>query len=168
MTSGQSGGIFSHYPEPSARSTNMKLLHDPKVRHEIESRLASLTPDATRQWGSMTVDQMLWHLNLFLEFSIGEGNVEKEKSKMPAPLFRFMLIYMPWPKGAPTHSAAVAREHYDLEAERSRCMGLIERFVSRPIDGPWPDDPAFGKVTGKFASRLAAKHFDHHLRQFGA
>jgi hypothetical protein len=74
---------------------------------------------------------------------------------------------MPWPRGAPTHPSARALETHDFEAERKRCLALIERFVSTPLNGPWPDDAAWGKVTGTFASRLQAKHFHHHLSQFG-
>lgn len=54
-----------------------------------------------------------------------------------------------------------------LEAERGRCLALIERFVARPLDGPWPVDSAFGAVTGTYTSRLQAKHLDHHFKQFG-
>jgi hypothetical protein len=78
-----------------------------------------------------------------------------------------MIIYMPWPKSSPTHPAAVAKQQYDFAAERARCLELIESFVSRPLKAPWPEDPVFGKATGKFASRLQAKHFNHHLLQFG-
>lgn len=116
----------------------------------------------------MTSDQMLWHVNQFLMFALGDGSFERQKSPIPLPLLRFGLLYLPWPKGAPTHPAAIATREHDFEAERERCFALIERFVSRPVDGPWADDPAFGQVTGKFASRLQAKHLDHHLRQFGA
>lgn len=147
----------------------MRMLHDPSVRREIESRLAALRPDSPRQWGSMTPDQMLWHLNQFLEFALGEGTYQRAKlPPIPMPIMRFMLIHLPWPKGSPTHPSARAQATHDFEAERARCRALIDRFVSRPIDGPWPEDAAWGKVTGKFASKLQAKHFDHHLRQFNA
>ena len=144
------------------------MLHDPAVRSNIESRLAALRPDSPRRWGSMTPDQMLWHLNQFLEFSLGEGSHPPQKFRIPAPVMRFFLIYMPWPKGAPTHPSARALATHDFEAERARCRQLIDRFVSKPIDGPWPEDAAWGKVTGAWASKLQAKHFDHHLKQFGA
>jgi hypothetical protein len=146
----------------------MPLLHDPLTRSEIETRLETLRPDAQRKWGTMTPDQMLWHVNQFLAFALGEGSAEPQKSPMPAPLMRFMIAYMPWPKGAPTHKSAVANTQHDFEAERARCKELIDRFVNRPIDGQWPVDPAFGNVTGKFASRVQARHLDHHLRQFDA
>ena len=146
----------------------MALLHDPSVRQRVESRLGALRPDAQRQWGSMSPAQMLWHVNQFLEFAMGEGKAEPQKSPMPLPLLRFAVAYLPWPKGAPTHKDAVAKEEHDFEAERARCLALIDRFTSKPIDAPWPVDPAFGAVTGKFSSRLQARHLDHHLRQFGA
>jgi len=146
----------------------MRMLHHPEVRSALERRLSALRADAPRQWGTMTVDQMLWHVNRFLESALGEGTLPAYKSSMPLPLLRFMLLYAPWPKSAPTNKAAVPREAYDFEAERARCRGLIDRFASRPLDGEWPVDPTFGTVSGKFASRVQARHLDHHLRQFGA
>jgi hypothetical protein len=116
----------------------------------------------------MSVDQMLWHVNQFLGASLGECSLPEQKAPIPAPLLRFFLLYMPWPKSAPTNKGAVAREQYDFETERARCRGLIERFSKKPIDGDWPVDASFGKVTGSFASKLQAKHLDHHFRQFGA
>jgi hypothetical protein len=45
---------------------------------------------------------------------------------------RFMLLYLPWPKGAPTNRSAVAGESRDFDAERARCRELTGRFASRP------------------------------------
>jgi hypothetical protein len=146
----------------------MPLLHDPAVRSSLEARLKSMRPDSPRQWGIMSSGQMLWHVNQFLAYSMGEDSSPPQKSSMPAPLMRFLIGYMPWPKNAPTNPATVPGEDRDFEAERARCLGLIDRFVNRPIDGQWPVDPVFGQVTGKFASRLHARHLDHHFRQFGS
>ena len=51
----------------------MAMLHDPAVRSSIEARLDAIRLDASRQWGSMSVDQMLWHVNQFLAASIGQN-----------------------------------------------------------------------------------------------
>ena len=153
----------STFPDPA-----MKELHDPAVRREIEARLAALRPDSPRQWGSMTPDQMLWHLNQFLEFSLGDGAYERGPMPMPLPIMRFLVLYMPWPKNAPTHPSARAQATHDFEAERRRCLALIERFVSMPLDRPWPENAAWGRVSGSFNSRLHARHFHHHLSQFNA
>ena len=97
----------------------MPMLHDPAVRSSIEARLTAIRPNSPRQWGSMSVDQMLWHVNQFLAASIGEGTLVTQKSPMPAPIMKFFLIHMPWPKSAPTNKGAVATGVYDLEAERA-------------------------------------------------
>jgi hypothetical protein len=145
----------------------MPLLHDPAVRASLEARLDAIRADSPRKWGSMSVDQMLWHVNQFLAASMGEATLAKQKSPIPAPIMRFFLIHMPWPRSAPTNKAAVASGTHNLETERARCRELIARFVSRPVDGDWPEDPSFGEVDGTFASKLHAKHLDHHFRQFG-
>jgi hypothetical protein len=116
----------------------------------------------------MSVDQMLWHVNQFLAASLGEGTLKPQKSPMPPAVMKFFLLYMPWPKSAPTNKSAVAQGEHDIEVERARCRELIAKFVNRPVDGEWPVDPSFGPVNGKFASKLQAKHLDHHFRQFKA
>ena len=154
--------------EPATRNMTMPLLHDPAVRNSIEERLNAIRPDSPRQWGSMSVDQMLWHVNQFLAASLGEGTLTAQKSPMPPAIMKFLLMYMPWPRSAPTNKSAVPHGQHNFEAEQARCRELIAKFVSRPIDGEWPADPSFGPVSGKFASKLQAKHLDHHLRQFKA
>ncbi len=148
----------------------MQKLHDPAVRSAIETRLKALRPDAQRQWGTMTPDQMLWHLNQFLVFALGEGGGAHERPNIPipAPIIRFLLLHVPWPKGARTNPKARATGSHDFAAERERCLKLIDRFVSLRLDGPWPVDATWGEVTGPFASKIQPKHFDDHLRQFNA
>ena len=87
----------------------MPMLHDPVVRASIEARLNTLRSDSPRQWGTMTAEQMLWHLNQFLGAALGEGTMPAQKAPLPLPLMRFMLLYLPWPKSAPTNPGAVAR-----------------------------------------------------------
>ena len=147
----------------------MAMLHEPSVRAALEARLNAIRPDAPRQWGSMTVDQMLWHVNQFLAASVGEPHSLKvNKPNLTTPLIKFFLIYMPWPKSAPTNKGAISAEPYDLEVERTRCRQLIAKFVAKPLDQPWPADPSFGPCRGTFASKLQAKHLDHHFKQFNA
>lgn len=152
---------------PTSPEQSMSTLHDPAVRARMESRLRALRPDSPRRWGSMSAPQMLWHVNQFLGFALGDATPEKSKMAIPMPVMRFFLLYMPWPKGAPTHKQALARAEHDFEQERARCLALIDRFTSRPLDGPWPEDPIFGLTSGKQISRLQAKHLNHHFTQFG-
>jgi len=146
----------------------MPLLHDSQTREGLRSRIERIQPTAVRQWGKMTPDQMLKHLNIALSVCLGQMSFAPMKMPLPGPLFRFFAANFPFPKGAPTHPDYCVGERYDISAEKARCLTLIEEFARKPIDSPWPESPVFGKVTGKFNSRVQAKHIDHHLRQFGA
>src|ERR1043166_3290717 len=144
----------------------MPSIPDPAVRASLETRLKALTPHSPRRWGTMSADQMLWHVNQSLLMSLGEGGFDDGRPPMPRALLRFFVLNMPWPKSSPTHPQLVATRGHDFEAERAKCLTLIDKLVSRPIDGPWPDSPTFGPVNGRFVSRLQAKHLDHHFKQF--
>ena len=145
----------------------MPALHDPAVRSSLEARLAKLRPDSPRRWGKMSADQMLWHVNQGLLMALGEPSFDvQKKPPIPGGVFKFMVLRLPWPKGAPTHPQAVPTKGYDFEAERAKCLALIDQLVRRPINGPWPDSPTFGRVSGSFVSCLQAKHLDHHFKQF--
>jgi hypothetical protein len=145
----------------------MPILHDSTVRTTLRSRIAALSPNATRRWGKMTIDQMLWHCNQALADAI-DGNLSKPNpSPIPRPLLRFLVVNTPWPKGAPTNPAFMAGDRHDFSAEKARCLDLIDRFAQKQIDGEWPESHTFGPVSGRFMSRLQAKHLDHHLKQFG-
>jgi hypothetical protein len=146
----------------------VRQLHDPTTRDAFRSRLEALQPNAPRQWGKMTVDQMLRHLNIALGATLGEGSFTPMKMPMPGPIFRFFALNIPWPKGAPTHPEFCVGDRYDFAAEKARCLTLLEEFAKKPVDSSWPDSPIFGRVSGRFNTRLQAKHVDHHLRQFGA
>jgi hypothetical protein len=146
----------------------MPSLHDPSVHQSLRARVERVRPDASRQWGKMTPDQMLHHLNIALSAALGHRQYKPMKTPMPAAVIRFFLYYFPMPKGAPTHPEFVVGERCDFHAEQGRCLSLLDEFVRKPIDSAWPESPVFGRVTGKFNSHLQAKHVDHHLRQFGA
>jgi hypothetical protein len=147
----------------------MPQLHDPVCRDAIKARVLAVSSDAKPRWGSMSVDQMMWHISQGLEISLGRVTSVGDKAPpLPKALLRFFVLDMPWPKGAPTMKAAKAEKQYDLEAERARCLKLIDEFTARPLNGSWPVHPILGMMSGEQNSRLHAKHINHHLTQFGA
>ena len=145
----------------------MTLLHDPAVRSSIEKRLALLQVDSRGRWGRMSVDQMLWHVNQAMGVPLGETTIEPHFVPLPKAVVKFVVLSLPWVKGAPTNPAFLPKRLYDFEAERARCRLLIGKITTRPIDGQWPLHPIFGPMTGRDVSQLQAKHLDHHLKQFG-
>jgi hypothetical protein len=146
----------------------MRTLHDPSIRASIRQRLLGLRPDAPRQWGRMTVDQMLWHVNTALEQSLGRFTATPRRVPVPGGMLKFLVLNLPWGKGAPTNPDFLARAEYDFEEQRARSVTLVDEVAGRDIDGAWPENTDFGRMTGREWSRLMAKHLDHHLRQFGA
>jgi Protein of unknown function (DUF1569) len=144
------------------------ILHDHAVRSSIEKRLRTLSKDSTPRWGKMSVDQMLWHVNQATSVHLGKGDVGSDRPPIPQGILKFMVLRMPWGKGAPTNSAFKAQKPYEFDSELERCFNLIAEFTARPLDAVWPDHPIFGRMSGAEASRLQAKHLDHHLKQFGA
>jgi hypothetical protein len=143
-------------------------LHDTQYRAEILRRLKALRPDADRRWGKMSVGQMLWHVSEAMESALGRSPAEPEKVPLPRPVMKFIVINMPWPKGAPTLKRWVPQsESYDFALERDRCCRLVDELASRPLEARWPDSPTLGRMSGQDVSRLHAKHLNHHLTQFG-
>jgi hypothetical protein len=146
----------------------VRLLHDPVVASSIRARVGMLTAATPRRWGTMSVDQMLWHVNQVLRNGLGHFRPADLKIPLPKSVIRFIVIRLPWPKGAPTLPEATARERYSFDEQRDQCLALIDEFTSRPIDAPtWGHSGGLGDISGRQWSELQAKHLDHHLRQFG-
>ena len=145
----------------------MAMLHDEAYRSRIIKRIETLQRDTPRRWGKMSPDQMLWHVNGGLSMALGQIDVAPQKAPLPRGLMRWLVLNLPWPKGAPTLPPFVASRPYDFDAERTRCYQLIGQLVAKPLDDSWPTHPALGQMSGHEASRLQAKHLDHHLKQFG-
>ena len=115
----------------------------------------------------MSVGQMLWHVNQAMDAALGRLELPREKPPIPKAVIRFLVLYMPWSKNAPTSKAFIAKQEYDFRSEADRCRKLMAEVVARNIDHAPPDHPVFGQMTGAQQSRLHAKHLDHHLKQFG-
>jgi hypothetical protein len=145
----------------------IQMVHDPVYRAGLEKRLAALRPDTPRKWGTMSVDQMLRYVNTTLQLHLGDITAPRERNPLPRSVMKFLVLNLPWPRGAPTLATLAAKQEYDFAHERQRCLQVIDKFISKRLDEEWPENPIFGKVTGTDLSRLQAKHLDHHLRQFG-
>ena len=146
----------------------MALLHDPQHKAEILRRLRTLSPNAARRWGKMSVSQMLWHVNEAMEGALGRIQAEPMKVPLPRPLLKFLVLNFPWGKGAPTLKRWVPQsDNYDFASEQARCLRLVGELASKPLEDVWPDSPTLGRMRGSDVSRLHAKHLNHHLTQFG-
>lgn len=145
----------------------MSMIHDPDYCSALRTRVDALTPESKPLWGTMRVDQMVWHLNGALSLGLGKLRAQPQKPPIPRALLVPMAMYLPMPKNAPTSPELLPTGDYDLATERAHFHQLIEEFSLKPLYFNWLEHPFFGRLKGPQWSHLQAKHIDHHLRQFG-
>ena len=144
------------------------LLHDPLTYAAIRERIESLRPDTPRQWGKMTIDQMLWHVNVSMREAVGDYTPQLRPIPVPKAVLRWAVINIPWGRGATTRPDMHAVSTHDFAAQKAECLALVDRIYQRPLAAEWPHSASMGRMTGKHWSLLTAKHLHHHLRQFGS
>ena len=148
----------------------MKSLFDAAGHSDIVGRLTALEAGSVRQWGKMNCAQMLCHCAVPLECGTGERPSRQSfLGKIITPLIRRSVLgEKPFKKNSPTDPTFVVSDERDFEAERTRLLGLIRRFVDAgPPAAAKQMHPFFGRLTGDQWGVLMYKHLDHHLRQFG-
>jgi hypothetical protein len=151
----------------------MKTMARAGDKAEIIGRLKYVRLDSRRQWGRMSVHQMVCHV------SDAFRHVTREKSASPTPsvlgptLIKWIALYapLPWPHGVPTRpemdQEMGGTRPAELAADLAALEALVEFITTRPADYDWPEHPFFGKMSRSAWLRWAYLHVDHHLRQFG-
>jgi hypothetical protein len=142
-------------------------IFDADRRAALIARLDRLRPDATPRWGRFDAARMIAHLTE--AFRMAAGELQAPRKLMPfRPLVRWLMLYMlPFPKGAPTAPALLARRPTDWDADLARLRGVIDAVRAPTPDASTPEHPIFGAMRARDWGVLMYKHVDHHLRQFG-
>ena len=145
-------------------------MFDPWVRARFQERICSLHPDSQRRWGRMTCSQMVCHLIDQLRIALGELPTQPVSGIVRYPPFKKLVInVVPWPKGRIQGPAeAFTTVSSEWEKDWARLQQLLEEFGRRQAQREWAPHPMFGRMSGRQWSQLTCRHFDHHLRQFGA
>ena len=150
----------------------MNSVFEAETIADLTSRINRLTPTTEHLWGTMTVDQMLAHVNVAYEMVY-------DPAKHPAPnvVMRWVLKRLvkhkvvgpaPYAKNTPTAPAFKMKGSKDFAHERERLLGFLERVRNdgaRVFDGK--SSASFGPLTVSEWNVLFYKHLDHHLTQFG-
>jgi hypothetical protein len=147
----------------------MKTFWDKDAREELCRRMDALTADTKPQWGKFNATEMLAHLNDAMRMAMGELPVESKNLVIRYPPLKQLLIYtLPWPKGAPTAPELLSRgSQAEFAKEKAEFKGVVDRLGQKRASDPWPEHPAFGRLTYRAWGVLKYRHADHHLRQFG-
>ena len=145
---------------------------DPKSATQLAHRIRSLSPEATRHWGTMTPGAMFCHIADAMEQSLGRRSDVDKSNLFSRTIFKFLMVRVfPMPKGAPTSprmdSTREGTCSGDFEADRRRVLDLLEELRIWPEEMPMAAHPFFGPLTKEERGLLTWKHIDYHLRQFG-
>ncbi len=144
-------------------------MFDEATRRRTVERLRSLKADTPQRWGKMNAPRMIAHLTDQMTHTLGDVPVAPIRGPLWNPLLRHAIIYwIPWPRGRVTGPPeAFVTKPVKWEADVARLEGLLDRLAARDPGGDWPIHAKFGHISGADWGVFCAKHFDHHLRQFG-
>lgn len=149
----------------------MKSLYNENDSREIIERFNTLTPGSQRQWGAMTVSQMLAHCSEPFRHAFGEI---KLKRTIPGILFggfakRMFMGDKQFKQGLPTDKKFIFKDEKNFEEERKKLIEAVLKFYQGKGNNLTKDPhPFFGKMSTEEWDMMFYKHLDHHLRQFGA
>jgi hypothetical protein len=137
---------------------------------EVKERTARLRLDSERQWGKMNPAQMLAHCSLGIEWAVGDRRPPRMlMGRIVGRLVKPLVLRddEPMRRNSPTAKDLVVQDDRDLDTERKRLCGLIDRFAAAGPEGCTRHPHSFfGRLTPQEWATLMYKHLDHHLRQF--
>jgi len=148
----------------------MENLFNAADRDAMLTRLAALQPGSPRQWGKMTLSQMLAHCARAFEYPLGEKTAKPPlMGRLVAPFIKGQFLgRKPLRRNGPTGPDLIITDERDFDHERHRLHDSVLRFCAEGRGGVNNRPHAFfGPLTGDEWGRLMFKHLDHHLRQFG-
>jgi len=149
----------------------MSTLADPVVRDACFARLARLSPSATRQWGKMTVHQMVCHLSDAFDVAAGTKHASEASGLFQRTVMKWVALRtpLPWPHGVPTRPELEQGRGGTPPAEwATDCAGLRRRLMQFAVAQQFVEHPFFGTMSQQEWLIWGYRHVDHHLRQFGA
>lgn len=145
-------------------------LHNNFDFQEILYRIEKLSSDSQPLWGKMNVEQMVAHLNAFLETALDINNPKRMFiGKVIGTFFKARYVSeKQFSKNSKTHKTYKFSDVRDFQKEKIRSIDLLNQFykggISKCTTKP---HPFFGHLTAEEWAIVQWKHYDHHLRQFG-
>lgn len=151
----------------------MKTIAHSLVLRDLTTRLAAVTPESQRRWGTLTAQEMLCHLGDAAEMVLLVRPRDRPVLQRQRSIVRLLGLWTPfrWPHGwrtNPLHDPRLAGTRPSVfAADLQRAITSLEGLaVARP-DSLEPAHGFFGTMSVLDWQRWAYKHTDHHLRQFG-
>lgn len=145
----------------------MKNLFDETARAALIARINRLDEHSTAQWGQMTVFQMIKHCVKWEDMLLGKTQYKQSfLGKIVGKLaLKDMLKDEPLKHNLPTVPSFKMNGHGEVAAAKKEWLDLLKQHTGREPVGFL--HPFFGQLSAEQAGKMAYKHIDHHLRQFG-
>jgi hypothetical protein len=146
----------------------MKTIFDKATRDELIVRIHSLNENNVRQWGKMSIHQMLKHVVACEEMFLGK---KKYKRALLGRIFGKIGLKKMLKDESPIQRNAPTSPHFkiqdadeNLKADKNKWISLVEEYATYSPENfeHW----FFGKMTKEQIGQFVYKHIDHHLRQF--
>lgn len=142
------------------------------VHAEFRNRVLTITPDNPRQWGTMSVAQMLHHLNLACGTPFGFYTLPDESYFTARTLFRWILVdwFPEQPTGLkrPKTFQIQRGAAFDFDFEKQQLIKILDIAWLATSLADWGPHPMFGKMSPAEWGKLFQIHIDYHLKQFSA
>lgn len=149
----------------------MKTLARTRDKAELLERLRTLDPACQRQWGRMSVHQMVCHVCDSCRLALGERQASPATGPAQRTLIKWIALYAPlkWPPGIQTRpevdQEGGGTRPADFAADVAELEALTHRLAAHT---DWASaHPIFGRMSRSAWLRWGYLHMDHHLRQFG-
>lgn len=145
-------------------------LFDQSTYDSILKRINQLSPAAQRQWGKMSVSQMLQHCQEAFKVPLSSKALPRHPLGLLLGWMMKTSLYndKPWKKNLPTAPNFIIKNEPDFEAAKQALVSMIKAFYEKGRNGIGDKvHPMFGKLTAEQWGKSMWKHMDHHLIQFG-
>ncbi|MGC2399033.1 MAG: DUF1569 domain-containing protein [Acidobacteriaceae bacterium] len=141
-------------------------------RDEFRGRILRVTPTNPRRWGTMTVAQMLHHLNLSSGGSLGFYDLPDESYFVSRTVFRWILVdwFPEQPVGLrlPKGFRIPHDAQFDFDFEKQQLLKILDAAWRARSAADWGPHAMFGRMTAAEWGKLLQIHIDYHLKQFAA
>lgn len=148
----------------------------PTIRNETDrakliERVGQLKGDEKPLWGRMTVNQMMSHLVQNGDLPFVPGSPDRSNFMSRTLMKPLILHVLPIPKEIKTSPEMDQQENgrrpLEFNVDKDLVIKSINKLGTLAVDHDCLNHPFFGKLSAAEWAKIAHKHIDHHLRQFG-
>lgn len=141
---------------------------------KIQESLAKLTEDAKPQWGGLTPQHMVEHLEFTYRVASGEiqdfevSTPEKILEKVHATLYNYQKMPREYEFPLNEKSKITENKHPDLATAKEKLWEAREAYLQYYKENPdaTAKNPVFGELNRFEWYLLERKHLNHHFEQF--